>query len=77
MQDTSRAQTARYFELLRQQTPAERLETAASLSAVVRELALVDIAARFPDTSIRERQWHLADRLYGRDVADRLFAVAE
>jgi hypothetical protein len=40
---------------------------------MVRQLALADINARNPNASAKERQSLLAERLYGREVAKRLF----
>jgi hypothetical protein len=72
-QDTSPEAQHRYFELLRRQAPWERLQSTARLSSMVRQLALADILARHPRASEVEKQALLAERLYGREVATRLF----
>lgn len=75
MLDTSSAASARYIELLRQRAPYERLAIAASLSRAVRELAIAGIRERQPVASEAEIGVRLAVRLYGREVAIRLFGV--
>lgn len=77
MRDTSPAAEQRYFELLRKQSPVERLATAERLSTAVRELAIADIRARHPGATSGEINRRLAERLYGRAVADRLFPTAQ
>jgi hypothetical protein len=52
----------------------ERLATAVSLSNAVHELARVAIREKYPEATEQEQKRLLAARLYGRDVADRLFA---
>ena len=73
MQDTSIAAERRYYELLRQQTPQQRLHTAMQLSAMVRQLAVADIRRRNPQATEAEIREELARRLYGEEAA-RLFA---
>ncbi len=73
MRDTSPKAQLRYFELLRAQSPIERLETAARLCQGVRELAQAGILSRHPDASPEVVNAYLAERLYGRQVAERLF----
>lgn len=65
MDDTSPSANQRYFELLRQQTPAQKLRTVAVLTAAVRQLALAGIRARHPELSRDEQERLLARRLYG------------
>ena len=76
MEDTRPAMEARYYELLRRQSPMERLRTAVLLTRSVRELAQADILSKNPGASAREIQHALARRLYGDAVADRLFPNA-
>jgi len=71
--DTSPSANARYHELLRAQTPAARLAQAGALTRAVRELAVAGIRQRHPGASDAEVRVRLAARLYGRDVAERLF----
>src|SRR5690606_10816411 len=73
MDDTSPAAQARYYELLRRQSPMDRLRTAGLLTRMVRELAEADILRANPGASRRELQFGLASRLYGDEVAQRLF----
>jgi len=71
--DTAPAADARYHELLRRQTPAARLTQAAALTRAVRQLAEAGIRQRHPGASDAEVRVRLTTRLYGRDVAERLF----
>lgn len=73
--DTSAQARHRYHELLRARTPAERLEIAASLSLAVREMAVAGIRATKPELSEQGMQRALAARLYGEEVAERLFGA--
>ena len=71
--DTSPAAAARYHELLRAMPPECRLEAAMRLSRGVRALALAGIRELFPDADEQELKVRLTVRLYGREVAARLF----
>ncbi len=51
----------------------ERLEQANALSKAVRELAVAGLRTRHPDATVDEIRVRLTVRLYGRDVARRLF----
>jgi DNA-binding MarR family transcriptional regulator len=73
--DTSPAADARYHELLRAQSPAARLEQAAALTRAVRQLAEAGIRQRHPGASDAEVRVRLTVRLYGREVAARLFGA--
>jgi hypothetical protein len=73
IRDTSAPAIARYHELLRALAPCERLAQAMALTRTVRELALAGIKQRYPGASAEETRVRLAVRLYGRDVAKRLF----
>ena len=72
--DTSEAASNRYFELLRRRTPAERAVILAGLVASVRQLAESGVRAAFPSASDREVKARVAARLYGVEVAERLFS---
>jgi hypothetical protein len=72
-QDTGPAGIARYHQLLRAQAPHQRLEQTNALIAAVRELAIAGIRARHPSATPDEIRVRLTVRLYGRDVARRLF----
>jgi hypothetical protein len=73
MQDTSSVALDRYHQLLRAQAPHQRLSQAVALSKMTRELAEAGIQQRFPTASPAEIRIRLAVRLYGADVARRLF----
>ena len=73
MRDTSPQAERRYFELLSAQTPLQRLESALRLSRTVRELAVAGIRAVHPNASPSQMKAHLANRLYGREVAENLY----
>ncbi len=75
--DTTPEAWARYVELVSAQRPTERLAVAASLSRATREVAIAGIRARHPRATPREIQYHLARRLYGREIAERLFGPLE
>jgi hypothetical protein len=72
-QDTHPRQQARYIELLRAQSPVDRLRKAGELTRAVRYLAEVGIRDYFPQADELEVRVRLAERLYGRAVALRLF----
>ena len=73
MQDTSPAGKARYYELLRSLPADRRMQAMLRLSRAVRELALAGIRERYPTATEPELRVRLTVRLYGRDVAQRLF----
>jgi hypothetical protein len=77
MRDTSVTAQARYYQLLRAQTPLDRLTTAAGLSSAVRQLAEAAIRTDDPKASDSVVRARLARRLYGREVAARLFPGVE
>jgi hypothetical protein len=71
--DTGSAAVDRYHQLLRAQAPYERLEQANALTRAVRELAVAGLRTRHPDATPEEIRLRLTVRLYGREVARRLF----
>lgn len=73
MRDTPESANRRYHELLRARPPHERLAQAMALSRMTHELAMAGLRARHPDASPEELRVRFAVRLYGRDVAVRLF----
>ena len=73
MQDTSLPGLDRYHDLLRAQQPYERLAQAVALTQMVRELAAAGIRQRHPGASDTEVRVRLTVRLYGREIARRLF----
>jgi hypothetical protein len=74
LQDTTPAAMARYHELLRAQKPYERLAQAMALTRMVRQLAEAGIRQRHPNATEHDVRVRLTVRLYGRDVALRLFS---
>lgn len=77
MRDTSEPALERYYELLRARTPLARITAAADLSSAVRQLVEAGIRAADPDASPRVVRARLARRLYGAEVAARLFPDVE
>ena len=75
MDDTSPAAARFYHQHLRSLSPAQRLDIAAGLSLAVRQLAEAGIRARLPEASDREIELHLAARLYGRELAEKVLGV--
>lgn len=75
MRDTAPQAADRYFELLRQQSPQARLASAVRLTRAVRQLALADLKQRHPDATPQRLRALLAERLYGKEVAERVFAA--
>ena len=73
MLDTSPEQRRRYYELLRSLTPAQRAAKLSGLSHMVRGLAEAGIRARNSGVSRDEIRRQLAEILYGRAAAERLF----
>ena len=71
--DTAPAAMARYAERLRALGPAERLAIAAGLTQGVRTLAEAGLRQRHPEAGPGELRWRLAELLYGRAVAQRLY----
>ena len=76
MDDTSPEASQRYYELLRAQSPVQRLAIAARLSRAVRELAMAGIRAQHPLATAADVQAHLRQRLYSAEV-DRPLPVAK
>lgn len=71
--DTSKEADERYHELLRACPPHERLARADALSRMVRALAVQGIKMRHPNATAHEVEIRLAVRLYGREVARRVY----
>ena len=76
MLDTAPASQARYFELLREKSPTERLAIAMRLTRSVRKLAEAGVRSRHPNASPTRVQAELAAVFYGDSVAERLFPGA-
>lgn len=73
MRDTSDPALERYYELLRARTPLARITAAADLSSAVRQIAEAGIRAADPNAPPRVVRARLTRRLYGAEVAARLF----
>lgn len=73
MRDTSEAALERYYELLRARSPLARITATAALTSAVRRLAESAVRAADPDASDAVVRARVAMRLYGREVASRLF----
>ena len=73
MRDTTEAALERYYQLLSARPPLARIRSAAELSVAVRSLAEAAIRAADPDASPLAVRARLARRLYGSEVASRLF----
>jgi hypothetical protein len=67
----------RYYELLRARTPLARITATADLTSAVRQLAEAAIRAEAPGVAPGVVRARLALRLYGREVAARLFPGVE
>ena len=61
------------YQMLRALTPEQRAAKVASLSRMTRGLAVAGIQREFPEASADELRVRLAVRLYGRDVARKLY----
>lgn len=72
--DTAPEALARYRARLAAMTPAQRLEIATGLTQGVRTLAEAGLRQRHPRASEQELRYRLAELLYGRATALRLFA---
>jgi len=77
MRDTSEPKMERYYELLRAQTPLSRITATVNLTSAVRQLAECAIRADDPNAANSVVRARLALRLYGREVAARLFPGVE
>ena len=72
MDDTAPQRKQRYYELLRAQTPEQRLLSAISLSEDVRALAKAGIRLRHPEADEREVKRRLIAVLYGEEFLRHL-----
>ena len=76
VRDTSLKANVRYFDLLRRAGPERRLAICLGLTRATRELAIAGIKRSHPDRVLSddEIRQKLAERLYGAEVARRVFA---
>lgn len=73
MLDTSPVMQQRYAQLLRARLPHQRLATAAALTHAAQAMTRAGIRLRHPDASPRQLEALYAERVYGVQVARRLF----
>ena len=73
MRDTTPEAQERYYALLVERGPIERLAISLRLTRSVRELAESSIRTLHPDATDDRIRQLLAERLYGTEVAERLF----
>lgn len=73
MRDTTPEAEERYYALLAERGPIERLAISVRLTRAVRELAESSIRSTYPQATDERVRWLLAERLYGTEVAERLF----
>ena len=71
--DTSPENQRRYFELIDALSPQQRLFKACSLSKSVRLLSLAGLRHDHPRASEDELRRRLVVRLYGRELAQRVY----
>ena len=71
--DTSAEREAEYFALLRNAGPEGRARILRSLCSGVRRLAEAGVRSAHPEYTDAQVQAELAARMYGPDVARRLF----
>lgn len=74
MDDTSPEQQEEYFERLRRLTPEERVNIVSRLNRGVRRMAMMGLKLRHPEALEEELRARLAVRIYGREIAQRMFA---
>ncbi len=73
LSDTTPAARAKHLELLRQASPARKLEMMAQLNATVRTFALAGLRQRYPQASDAELRRRLADLLLGPELASQAY----
>jgi hypothetical protein len=73
MRDTTPEVQERYYALLAERRPEERLAISLRLTRAVRDLAEVSIRSLHPEATDPQVRRLLTERLYGAKVAARLF----
>ena len=71
--DTHPKMEALQIQLLRQASPAQKMEMLSGLNASVRMLALIVLRSRYPHASERELQPRLAGLLLGEILACKVY----
>lgn len=74
--DTSPKVEALQMKMLRQASPARKLELLAQMNATVRTLALSGLSARHPDDPPEIIQRRLADLILGEETAKKVYGHA-
>ncbi len=74
-QDTSPAQLAIYYRLLRELTPAQRMRIVSAATRRMRTMAEAGIRLRHPGATDAEVRAELIELLYGRAARERLEGV--
>lgn len=74
---TSLEEQQAYIERARKMSPSERLRE--GLERIEAELAAIEaeILKEYPDESEEERKLNFVERMYGKDLADRVRAYLE
>lgn len=75
MLDTLPEQRRRYFDLLRALTPQQRARKVVGLCRTARAMAMAGLRLAHPDASDEELRVRLAVRLYGPELARRVFGA--
>lgn len=73
MRDTTAEANERYYALLAAQSPEQRLAISLRLTRAVRDLAEASIRSLHPGATDAQVRRLLTERLYGGEVAARLF----
>ena len=68
--DTSPEAEQVLLQLMREKTPAERVQMAMNLTAQVREASRRAIARALPEVSPREIEYRFIELHYGKELAD-------
>jgi hypothetical protein len=76
LSDTSPEIEALQLKLLRQASPARKLELLAQMNATVKTLALSGLSARHPDDPPEIIQRRLADLILGEETAQKVYGHA-
>ncbi len=73
--DTHPEMEALQIRLLREATPARKMEMLAQLNAAARIVALAGLRARYPDAPETEIRRRLADLLLGEELARKVYGA--
>ena len=77
LSDTDAASMAQRDEMLRQQSPSEKLRLMSQLCALGRSLVLGQLKNEHPNCSDDELLYWLAERTLGPELADKYFTVPD